>query len=90
MEDHPSPQPPWPHWWSWEVELNPHLLKRMVDRSFPEADLRAMLHDTVALRPDIEPNRWVAATTHEGRPWAVIVEPDPAAQLLVVVTAYPV
>ena len=27
-------------------------------------------------------------TTHQGRPWIVIVEPDPAESLLVIVTAY--
>jgi hypothetical protein len=29
-------------------------------------------------------------TTHAGRPWVVIVEPDPAERLLVVVTVYEV
>lgn len=33
----------WPEWWSWEIELTPHLLKRMVDRSFTEVHLRRML-----------------------------------------------
>ena len=22
----------WPDWWDWELELSPHLLKRMTDR----------------------------------------------------------
>lgn len=28
----------WPEWWHWEIELSPHLLKRMADRGFSEAD----------------------------------------------------
>jgi hypothetical protein len=35
----------WPEWWEWELELTPHLLKRMVDRQFDEVDLRTMLAD---------------------------------------------
>jgi hypothetical protein len=33
----------WPAWWEWEIELTPHLEKRMEDRDFTEVDLRAML-----------------------------------------------
>jgi hypothetical protein len=32
----------WPEWWSWDLELTPHLMKRMVDRQFNEVDLRLM------------------------------------------------
>ncbi len=35
----------WPDWWSGELELSAHLLKRMMDRQFNEADLRLMLDD---------------------------------------------
>jgi hypothetical protein len=39
-----SSPPIWPDWWEWELDCsNPHLAKRMVDRSFNEADLRDML-----------------------------------------------
>lgn len=31
---------PWPDWWEWEIDLTPHLLKRMEDRDFSEVDLR--------------------------------------------------
>ena len=41
------------------------------------------------LREDDEPGRRVVETSHESKPWEVIVEPDPQAQLLVVITAYP-
>ncbi len=80
----------WPAWWSWEIELSPHLLKRMVDRRFSEVDLRSMMTSATDLREDEDPGRWVVETSRESRPWEVIVEPDPANELLVVITAYPV
>lgn len=80
----------WPSWWDWELELSPHLLKRMIDRAFTEVDLRGMLERATGLREDIVDGRWLVETWHRGKPWAVIVEPDAELQLLVVVTAYPV
>lgn len=81
-----------PPWWDWELELSPHLLKRMADRSFTESDLRAMLNlDRVtAVRRDLVPGRWVVRTRHQRRRWEVIVEPDREAALLLIITAYPV
>lgn len=80
----------WPAWWSWELEMTPHVEKRMEDRGFTEVDLRTMLAQASAYRPDVMAGRWVIATRHRRAPWVVIVEPDPLDQLLVVVTAYPV
>ena len=89
--DQPTPSEPiWPTWWDWELEPSAHVLRRMVDRDFSEIDLRRMLQEATAPRPDIEVGRWVVATSHAGRPWEVIVEPDESVGLLVVVTAYPV
>lgn len=34
--------------------------------------------------------RWVIVTSHRREGWEVIVEPDREAELLVVITAYPV
>ena len=65
-------------------------MKRMLDRRFNEVDLRAMLHHAASFRPDIVEGRWVITCRHKRRRWEVIVEPDQHAQLLVVVTAYPV
>lgn len=48
-----------------------------------------MLDATHELRPDPEFGRWRAETTFRGRPWRVILEPDPNLQVLVVVTAFP-
>ena len=79
----------WPGWWEWELELSPHLLKRMLDRRFTEIDVRRMLHVSTRLRRDIEPGRWVAITRLRGARWEVIVEPDQDAEMLVVITAYP-
>jgi hypothetical protein len=80
----------WPDWWSWELELTPHLLKRMVDRQFSEVDLRQMLETATGYRQNHEEGRLVVETSHEGRAWAVVVEPSPQDQVLAVVTAYPV
>jgi hypothetical protein len=77
-------------WWDWELELSSHLLKRMVDRGFTEVDLRGMMVFAMELRENDESGRWVVATSHDSRPWEVIVEPDLEARLLVVITAYPV
>lgn len=80
----------WPDWWEWELELTPHLEERMADRDFNEIDLRAMLEQAHGFRPDVVEGRWAIETRHRRRRWEVIVEPDSEAQLLVVVTAYPV
>ena len=79
----------WPEWWAWELELSPHLFKRMLDRSFSELDLRTMLEHSRGYRPDIVEGRWVIVTSHRRRTWEVIVEPDFNARRLVVITAYP-
>jgi hypothetical protein len=49
-----------------------------------------MMSVAMNLREDREAGRWVVETSHDGRRWEVIVEPDPPDQLLVVITAYPV
>jgi hypothetical protein len=62
----------------------------MEDRRFNEVDLRTMLQRATSYRPDIVEGRWLLTTRHQRHPWEVIVEPDDGAELLVVVTAYPV
>ena len=62
----------------------------MVDREFTELDLRQMLEDASSLRPDVEDGRWVVSARHRRRAWEIVVEPDEAERVLVVVTAYPV
>ena len=80
----------WPDWWEWELEFTSHLEKRMEDRDFTELDLRAMLERAECYRSSIVEGRWMVSTRHRGAEWAVVVEPDSTACLLVVVTAYPV
>ncbi len=79
----------WPPWWEWELELTPHLLKRMVDRRFTEVELREMLEAATGYRADVVDGRYVIDCRHQRKPWDVIVEPDAAAKRLVVITAYP-
>lgn len=79
----------WPEWWDWELELSPHVLKRMIDRNFSETDLRLVLESASTLHEDVERGRWVIETRHGARNWEVIVEPDVRERLLVVITAYP-
>lgn len=82
--------PPKPEWWDWELELSPHLLKRMRDRAFDEVDLRVMLEAATVWSPSDTSGRFVIAARHSGRPWRIVVEPDEEDRLLVVITAYPV
>ena len=79
----------WPKWWEWELELSPHLFKRMLDRRFSELDLRSMLEHSRGYRPGVVEGRWVIVTSRRRRTWEVIVEPDFHARRLVIVTAYP-
>ena len=80
----------WPDWWGWELEFSAHLLKRMVDRRFTEVELRHMLEKARTCRRDVTEGRWVIETRYRRRRWEVIVEPDIASELLVVITAYPI
>ncbi len=77
-----------PDWWDWELELTPHLEKRMEDRGFTEVELRNMLETALGFRSDIVDGRFVIETRFRGRRWEVVVEPDEMEHLLVVVTAF--
>ena len=78
----------WPEWWNWELELTRHLERRMEDRNFTELELRLMLENASALRPDLLEGRWVVETKHRGCDWEVILEPALRSRRLVVITAY--
>lgn len=78
----------WPPWWHWELEISSHALKRMIDRRFSETDLRHMLEDATAWRPNVVEGRYEVATSLEGRAWEIIVEPLVEESLLLVITAY--
>jgi hypothetical protein len=77
-----------PAWWAWELELSPHLLKRMLDRGFTEVELRSMLESPVQVRKGAVAGRWIVEARLKKRSWEVVVEPDEEAELLVVITAY--
>jgi hypothetical protein len=77
-----------PEWWGWELELTPHLEKRMEDRGFAEVDLRHMLERAAGFRRDVADGRFVIETRFRGQRWEVVVEPDEEEHLLVVVTAF--
>jgi hypothetical protein len=79
-----------PEWWVWELELTSHLLKRMVDRSFSEVDLRIMMEAAGAFRPSEVEGRYIIETRHNAARWEIVVEPDTSDKVLVVVTAYEV
>lgn len=80
----------WPWWWTWDLELSPHLFKRMEDRDFNEVDLRTMLTRARSYRPASVEGRWIIETRYRGRPWEVVLEPDPDFEVVTVVTAYSV
>ncbi len=79
-----------PDWWDWEVELTPHIEKRMEDRDFTEVDLRAMMEKASAIRPDVVEGRWVIKARYRRKRWEIIVEPEEMERLIVAITAYTV
>lgn len=83
------PKANWPAWWTWELELSAHVLKRMEDRRFNEVELRRMMEHASGFRDDIVDDRFVVVARHVRQAWEVIVEPDAERRLLVVITAYP-
>ena len=62
----------------------------MEDRSFDEVDLRRMMEEAKAYKKARRTGRWIIETSHLGQRWEVIVKPDYDAEILDVVTAYPV
>jgi hypothetical protein len=80
----------WPPWWKWDLEITPHVERRMEDRDFTEVDLRDMMEKAAGFRADFIEGRFVIETDFRGRRWEVIVEPDAVDGLLVVITAYAV
>jgi len=78
-----------PEWWGWELRFIGHLEERMEERGFTEADLRGMLEDGTDLSASRRHGRWLVSTRFRGKPWVVVVEPDPDEQITYVVTAYP-
>jgi hypothetical protein len=61
----------------------------MEERHFSEVELRTMLTQATRVAAARRPGRFVATSRHRGQPWTIVLEPDPHAGLLFVVTAYP-
>jgi hypothetical protein len=78
-----------PPWWEWELELSAHVLKRMIDRSFTETDLRRMIEDSTRVEQSATPERFLINTRHHRVAWVIVVEPDTNTRTIVVITAYP-
>jgi hypothetical protein len=49
-----------------------------------------MLEKASGLRRDVVEGRWIVEAQHADAAWEVIVEPDEAQQLVVIITAYQV
>ena len=79
-----------PEWWDFELELSPHVLDRMIDRDFSEADLRLMIEVAGDLHSSGSIGRWTLETNHHGKAWEVVIEPDELDRVIVVITAYQV
>jgi len=78
----------WPDWWEWDIEVSSHCGKRMHERVFNETDLRAILSEAIAITEQAH-GTFVVSSSHENKPWEVIVVPDFEKQLIVVISAYP-
>lgn len=78
----------WPEWWHWELELTPHVERRMAERGINELTLRAMLLKPKGWHPVDQPDRYAIVAVHRRGDWRIIVEPDVDNHVLVVVTAY--
>ncbi len=83
-------EPTLPEWWNWELSFTGHAELRMAQRSVTEVDVRAMLEHATTYEPSVVEGRFMIRARHQQHAWVVIVEPDVAAKLLVVVTAYEV
>jgi hypothetical protein len=79
-----------PEWWGWDLAFTAHVESRMEERTFSEVELRLMLTDATELLEARRPDRYLASTRLGDRRWIVVLEPDFEAELLFVVTAYPV
>jgi len=77
-----------PEWYSWPFEVSPHAARRMPMRGFNETDLRGMLVTPLAIQSDTCPGRFIVHCRWFDRRWDVIVEPDAASRVVIVVTAY--
>jgi hypothetical protein len=79
-----------PEWWNWEPSFTAHAELRMAQRGVTELDVRAMLEGARRYDASVVVGRYMIRGVHRQQPWVVVVEPDAAVELLVVVTTYEV
>jgi len=84
------PESSMPEWWNWELTFSAHAELRMDSRGVTEVDVRAMLQHAARYQASTVEGRYMIGVIHRQQQWSVIVEPDPDAELLVVVTAFEV
>ena len=77
-----------PEWLDWDLIVSDHVYRRMPLRGFNEPDLRIMVADATEFRPSHEEGRFLLHSRLSGQQWRVVVEPEPEALRLVVVTAW--
>jgi hypothetical protein len=77
--------PTLPEWWNWDLSFTGHAEMRMEQRGVSEVEVRAMLDKATAFVPSVV-EADSRSTLNLQQPCLVIVEPDAAAKLLVVVT----
>ncbi len=57
-----------PDWWDWELEISSHCLKRMTERGFNEAELRAMMEDVTSVEYQ-DHGTFIVQTSHDSVRW---------------------
>jgi hypothetical protein len=77
-----------PEWWDWGLSFTAHFDLRSEERDVTELDIRAMLEQPKGLERSHVEGRFVIHVQHRRRPWIVVVEPNPIARVLDVLTAY--
>ena len=83
-----TPLRSYPDWWDWELIFTGHAEARMEQRGVSETDIRSMLVRATGLEASAAEGRFMVRTRHQNGSWVVILEPDSATSVVVVVTAF--
>jgi len=78
-----------PEWWDWELAYTEHVEARMLERGVSEVELRTMFEDASSFEQATRPGRYTVHARLAGRPWTIVVEPEPDERRLYVVTVHP-
>ena len=77
-----------PEWWSWPFLLTPHVELRTEERGLDEVVLRSLLDRPVSIQRDRDDVRWRTTGREGGTEWTVVLEPDPSAGVVYVITVF--